>query len=272
TESSPHSYTGMMSDPFFGRPVGLGGLAAAALQARAWIEASGAPARALAEVAAKNRTNGARNPLAHLREAVSVEEVEASPVAASPLRTLEVSPASDGAAAMVVAVEERAREIHPRPVWIEGAGYSHDLAYPGHRNLARLKSCREASERAFRMARVRSAVRQTNFAEVSECFAHQELMLYEALGLAPAGEAARFLDSGATRPDGDYPVNPSGGALCGDPGVATGLARVGEVCLQLWRKAGAHQLEPAPTRGVAHAASGLAMQSNLVYVLGTDRE
>jgi acetyl-CoA C-acetyltransferase len=101
---------------------------------------------------------------------------------------------------------------------------------------------------------------------VSEYYAYQELMLYEAFNLCHEGEGARLLESGKTAPGGETPVNPSGGVLCANPVVATGLIRLAEAAAQVSNRAGDIQVEGA-RKSLAHAGGGFAMQAAACVVL-----
>ncbi|MBI4577428.1 MAG: lipid-transfer protein [Planctomycetes bacterium] len=263
SECGPGAYSHLQCEPFYLRPLGADGVQLAALQARRFLDRSGLDEGHAAWVASKNRADGERNDRAVLRSAVSPREVAASGVLASPVRRLEVAPVTDGCCAVLVAVEEEARRRTPRPAWVRGVAHAAEVYYPGHRDLADTTACRVAARRAYEAAGVDDPGRAFQVAEVHSEVAHQELMLYEALGL---GEARALVDEGATALGGRIPVNPSGGPLCANPIMATGLVRVAEAALQVSGQAGAHQVEGA-RRAVAHAAGGLCMQSSAVFVL-----
>jgi acetyl-CoA C-acetyltransferase len=117
------------------------------------------------------------------------------------------------------------------------------------------------------MAGVKDPLAELDAAEVSEKFAHEELMIYEALGLCNEGQGKSLIERGVTRRDGEMPVNPSGGALGADPVCATGLIRVIEAAKQIRGEAGACQV-PDVRRALAHGQFGMCCQKNTVYVLG----
>lgn len=268
SESSPQSYSGLIGDCFFMRPLGLEAITTSALQARAYMNRWGTTDEQVAKVAVKNRTNGLSNPHVHAAKSVTLQEVLSSPVIASPLKRLECSPVTDGAAALVLATEERARKITKRPVWIQGVGFFHDAFYPGHRDLATSRSAQLAARKAFAEADISNPRNQLDFAELFEPFAFHELLLYESLGLCAPGEGGKLCESGFTQPRGEFPVNRSGGALCANPLMATGLVRLLEASRQLSGeadvRAGRHG------RALVHSTSGLCLQSNIVFVLGID--
>jgi acetyl-CoA C-acetyltransferase len=168
---------------------------------------------------------------------------------------------------VVLASEEVAKEICPNPVWIKGIGNACDN-YLRDRDLTRLNSLEIAARRAYRMAGIEEPFREVDVAEISERFAHQELMAYEALGFCREGKGRVLIEEGMTEVYGDIPVNPSGGALAGDPICATGMIRLIEAAKQI-RGEAENQVEDCRT-ALAHAQWGLLAQKNLVFILGDE--
>ncbi|HOB87211.1 MAG TPA: thiolase family protein [Bacillota bacterium] len=268
SDSAPAFYTNMSCDPFLLRPLGLTGESAAALQARVYAHRFGATEEDFAAVAVKNRRLGSINPHTQLKSPVTLEEVLASPVVASPLRELTTAPVTDGAAAVIMATGEYARERGKDLVRVEGIGFSQDLYYPGNKDLSTSASAKAAAAMAYREAQVKDPLRELDFAEITEQHAFYELLLYEALGWCGPGEGRRLLAEGVTDREGEFPVNPSGGALCANPVMSAGLVRVVECCRQLTGTAEGYQLPKPVRRALAHACSGLFLQSNLAIILG----
>jgi len=265
---NPHQVTFYTLDPLFDRQIGvLNDIAAAALQARMYMNRYGVSEEHLAMAAVKNIANAAQNPCAHRKMPdVSVKEVMSSKVFYDPIRELMMSPISDGACALILASEERAKEITDKPVWIEGVGSCQD-SYLRDRNIQSLDSLQMAARTAYKMAGVKEPFSELDVAEVSEKFAHEELMIYEALGLCQEGEGKNLIEGGTTRRDGEMPVNPSGGALGADPVCATGLIRVIEAAKQIRGEADGYQV-PDVHRALAHGQFGICAQKNTVFVLG----
>jgi len=116
------------------------------------------------------------------------------------------------------------------------------------------------------MAGIRDPFAELDVAEVSERYAHEELMIYEALGFCEEGRGADLIESGVTYVDDQLPVNPSGGALSADPITATGLIRIVEAAMQI-RGEARNQVSGA-SLALAHGQTGLCAQSNIVYILG----
>ncbi|MEW5944872.1 MAG: thiolase family protein [bacterium] len=269
SESHPHFYTGLQTDPHFLRPLDLDDLTVGALQANVYMNRYGVTGEQCAKVAVKNRKNGSKNPYAVLRKEVSLDEVMKSPVLASPIRELEAYPVTDGVCVVIMAAEEKAKKMTGAPAWITGAGHIMDGFYPGHRDLAELKGLRKAAGDAYRAAGIKNPLGQIDVAEVSESFAYQELMICEALGLCGPGEGGKLIDGGKTEMGGALPVNPSGGALCANPFMATGLVRIAEAALQVSGMAGERQVPGAKT-ALAHGSSGLGLMANAVVILSKD--
>ena len=231
--------------------------ALAGIVTRAWMTRTGATLRDMSLVAVKNHANGARNPLAHFQEAVTLETVLESRLVADPLRLYHCCPISDGAAAVVVRAERA-------PVRIAGIGQGSDyLALRYRDDFTGFRATREAARTAFRMAGF--GPERVEVAELHDAFAPFELISMEDTGLAPAGKAARMVAHGETALDGRLPVNPSGGLKArGHPLGATALAQVVELCWQLTGQAEGRQVSARV--GLAQSIGGLAT-SNWVTLL-----
>jgi acetyl-CoA C-acetyltransferase len=266
SESPAVKQSQLMCDPFYTRPLGLDASAAAAMQARAYMHKYGVSEAAPAGVAVKNRAAGLENGYALMRRGVSLQEVMDSPQVMSPIRELEAAPVTDGACAIVLADGNVSRAIKARRAWVSGLGHCTDGYSLGSRDLFRAASAGRAAAAAYSQAGIGDPARQLDLLEVTESFAHQELMLYEALGLCGEGEAEALLASGATAPGGATPVNVSGGALCANPVVATGLVRLAEACAQVTGRQEGARVSGAK-RALAHGAGGLAMQSAACLVV-----
>jgi acetyl-CoA acetyltransferase len=215
-------------DPYYLAPLGLDQVSYAALQA----SALGADEAALREIVRRSRADGRANPCApDLPEPAGDE-----PYQVRPLRLTDIAPPTDGAAAVVLAAGDLARRITGRPAWITGIAHRVDPHYLGLRDLARSVSAADAA----RAAGVGKG--PVDVAELHAQFSHEEIILREALGLAP-----------------DVTVNPSGGPLAANPVMATGLIRIGEAARRI--------MDGGAARAVGHAASGPCLQQNLVTVM-----
>ncbi|MHB8895731.1 MAG: thiolase family protein [Candidatus Geothermincolia bacterium] len=258
-------------NPVYDRQMGLmNELSTAALQANAYLNKFGASEEDLNKIAARLLRNAALNPNAVRSNAkATADDVLASDSLYEPLRQLQCYPFTDGACAMILASEERAKELTDKPVWIKGMGNSVDSFYIGERDLATSRSAKLAAERAYKMAGIDDPTGQLDLAEVSAKFAHQEPILTEALGLFAEGSAARVANEGLADLGGAMPVCPSGGGLGAYLFSAAGLVRIAECVRQLQGLAGDAQVPGAKT-AVAHGQDGFCAQHNAVMVLSTE--
>lgn len=253
-------------EPIFHQKLGLDFLQAAALQQSQYMNTHGISKEQCAMVVEKNRANGLRNPYARFGGNISVEEVLNSEMMAYPITAQQMKPVCDGAATLILANEEKAKKLTDKPVWITGMGQAYDTHFIGERNLAESLALEAAARQAYTMAGITDPENEIDLAEVSEHYAYQELLWTEALGLCPSGEGGRFVESGASRMDGQMPVNPSGGVLSGNPRMVAGLIRVIESALQLRGEAGERQIDGVK-KALAHGTNGPCGQEHCVLVL-----
>jgi acetyl-CoA C-acetyltransferase len=205
-----------------------------ALYANAHMAKYGTTEEDMALVAVKNHKYAAMNPVAHLRNKITVDDVLSSMVIASPLKLYDCSPISDGASCVIVASEEKARELKiDTPVWVAGIGYSSGTAnLSKRRDFVSLDASVLASQRAYKAAGISPS--QLDFAEVHDCFTIAEIMAYEDLGFCSRGEGVKLLRDGQTEIGGKIPVNMDGGLKAkGHPIGATGCAMIYELTRQL---------------------------------------
>ena len=229
-------------DPYLLAPLWPDSVSVAALQARLGLEAGRWTEKDMAEVAARSRAAAMSNPGAQVSGSVAAPELLARPYVAEPLRAHDCAPVGDGAAVVIIASAARARELCERPAWISGFAHQVDSGSLGARDLLAVPSAAGAASAAFGGSGVPVDVAPIEVAELHAPFSHQELLLREALGL---GEGVA--------------VNPSGGALCGNPMFAAGLARIGMAARAV--------MSGRAGRALGHATSGPALQQNLVCVL-----
>jgi len=261
-----HSARLFETDPTWERPNAfMNDITAGGFQMRAYMEKYGVSAEDIAKVAVNNRKNAAKNPLS-LKEAqypnLTTKEVLESGNYADPVTELMVSPLCDGVAAILLAPEKQALKITDKPVWITGVGYNQDTYYLGDRDLSTSKSMEFAGKMAFKAAGIKNPKDEIDVAELSEVFAHEELIFSEALGLAEKGQGAKL----NYEINGDLPINPSGGALGGNPPCATGLIRIIEAVKQLRGEANGYQVKDAK-KAIASGQIGMCAQNNILYVL-----
>ena len=231
-----------------------------ALYASAHMEKFGTREEDLALVAVKNHKYGSLNPLAHFQNRVSVDEVLASPVIAWPLKLYDCCPISDGAAAVVLASEDKLRELKVEdPVWVRGVGFSSGTANLSRReDYVGLKASVLASRMAYRVARVEP--RDVDVACVHDCFTIAEIMAYEDLGFCKKGEGGKLIREGETEIGGRIAVNVDGGLKAkGHPIGATGCAMIYELVKQLRGEAEKRERQ-VPLKnyvGLAHNIGGV---------------
>ncbi len=205
-----------------------------ALHAVAHMHKYGTTEEDLALVSVKNHKYGAMNPLAHFQREITVEDVLSSHVIAWPLKLYDCCPISDGAAAVVLASEEKVKELGiDTPVWIEAIGYSSGTA-----NLSKRKDYvgLEATVKASRIAYKKAGISpgDVDVATVHDCFTIAEILAYEDLGFCKKGEGGKMIRNGETEIGGKIPVNIDGGLKAkGHPIGATGVSMVVELTKQL---------------------------------------
>ena len=236
-------------DPYNVAPLWPDSVAVAALQARAMIDAGKCSERDMAGVAARSRRDAKSNPAAQVIGDFDVEALLAQPYIASPLRTHDCPPISDGAAAVVLAAGDLARRVSKRPAWITGIDHRIEPHGLGVRDLTQSPSTTLAAKNAGAFPSKFGPLRfdkgcPFDVMELHAPFTHQELILRAALDEAMHA---------------DMIVNPSGGAVAANAVMVAGLARIGE--------AARHVMMNGADRVLAHATSGPCLQQNLVCVM-----
>jgi acetyl-CoA acetyltransferase len=222
-----------------------------AAAARSHMQRYGTKVEHFAMVSAKNSFHGSLNPRAQFHEAMTVEQVLASPMIAEPLTRPMCSPIGDGAAAAVIVSERKMRQLGlSRPVRVASSvlrsGWDHGADGEGLSEVC--------SREAFAEAGL--GPEDLSLVELHDASAPAELMGYESIGLCPKGEGGRLVADGATRLGGRIPVSTSGGLLRkGHPIGATGIAQVVEITEQLQGRAGARQVAGARA-GLCHNGGG----------------
>lgn len=246
-----------------------------ALLASRYLAEYGRTVDDFARVAVKNHQNAVLNPIAQFSTPVTMEQVAASPLVADPLRSLDCTPTTDGAAALILTSVQRARSGTLPYAVIEGMGFAvTDGMFNGMFNPANdylgFRATRAAAQTAYRQAGIRHPRSELDLIECHDCFTVTELVNYEDLGLCAPGTGWKLLLDGATQPDGDIPVNVSGGLQsCGHPIGATGVRVVKEIADHVTGRAGARQIANAE-RGLAHTLGGPGILSSAM-VLATGR-
>ena len=226
-----------------------------AMMARYHMHKHGTNREQLAMVAVKNHLNGCLNPIAQYRRKISIDNVLSSPFVAEPLRVLDCSPLSDGAAALILCPLDKAREYGKDEIAMVASSQSSDtLALHERKSFDSLESTKRASEIAYEKAGIQP--RDVDVAEVHDCFTIAEIMAIEDLGFVKKGEGGKAVEEGLTKIDGEMPVNTSGGLKArGHPIGATGIAQAYEIVLQLRGKAEKRQV-PNAKIGLCHNVGG----------------
>nr|HID59740.1 thiolase family protein [Desulfobacterales bacterium] len=186
------------------------------------------------------------NPYSHIKKKVTVEDVMKSPPVCWPIKYLECCPRSDGACAVIMVSEEKARELNRKAAWIRGVQYIVCTPYYGDRpggvdwlNLAM------AGKRLYKMCGITNPMEEIDVIELQAPFPIVHFLALEALGFCEHGEAGKLIESGATRMGGKLPVNPSGGVICTNQIGVAGLVRIAEASLQIMEKADKRQVAGA---------------------------
>ena len=211
-----------------------------------------------AKIRAKASRHAARNPLALFRTEVTAEEVMASPVMWPGVMTrLMACPPTCGAAAALLVSEAYARKHgldHSVRIRAQSMTTDSPKTFETHdmREVVGFSMAQEAARQVYEQAGI--SPQDVNVVELHDCFAHNELLTYEALGLCPVGGAEKFVCDGDNTYGGKFVTNPSGGLLSkGHPLGATGLAQCTELVQQLRGRADQRQVQNAR----------LALQHNL---------
>ncbi len=203
--------------------------------AQAYFEEFGDHSSTLATIAAKNHANGSKNPLAHMQKDVGFDFCntvsDKNPMVAAPLKVTDCSLISDGAAAIVIASDDVAKN-HEKAIRFRSTAHVQDILPMSRRKLTDLEGPAKAFASAFDQAGI--SVHDLDFAEIHDCFTIAELLVYEAMGLAPKGKGAQVLEDGMVYPDGSLPINLSGGLKAkGHPVGATGVSMHVMTAMQL---------------------------------------
>ncbi len=239
-----------------------------ALFARRHMHEFGTTRENLLQVAVKNHHYGAKNPMALFRKEITLEKALASEEVATPLQVYDCCANADGAACVILASEEKAKELSEKPIWLDGMGCATaSMSVLRRPSLTNLPSAQEASSIAYEMAGVTAG--DVKVADVHDCFTIAELMAYEDLGFCPEGEGGRFIEERETYIGGKVAVNVDGGLKAkGHPIGATGVSMTVEIVKQLRGEAGERQVPDADV-GLTHNVGGIG-QYCFVQVLKRD--
>lgn len=247
------------------QPLGMGAIHMGAFFPSAYQDRYGVSEDDLLAVAAKNRENADHNPFAHVTSAL--EPDLATRMVSTPLSLGMACPVSSGAAALVLTSEEIAQRESPNPLVRVTAHGSISDGYLGgkRRDFSAFEVVEVLARRIYRDAQVLEPRRDLDLAELFCPYSPMEFMMMEAFGICDFGEAPELFRSGATRFDGEIPVNVSGGIQCTNPGLAGQIAPVAHVALQLMGQAAGRQVEAR--RGIAHSTGGTFFQFHTATIM-----
>jgi len=226
-----------------------------AMMARRHMYEYGTTREQLAMVSVINHKNGAKNPLAQFPFEISVDSVLNSTMVADPLRLLDCSPVTDGAAAVILCAAEDAKKYTDTPIYIKASAQSSGtIALHDRTDLTTIDSTVYAARNAYKMAGLEP--KNIDAVEVHDCFSINGLLAIEDLGFVEKGKGGIAIEEGMTELDGEIPVNPSGGLKSrGHPLGATGIAQAAEIVWQLRGEAGKRQIDGAEI-GMTHNIGG----------------
>jgi len=251
------------------RSLGVTLPAYAALLARYYMHKYGAPREAFAYVAIKNHKNGSLNPKAHLQKEISLEEYFSSKIVADPLRVMDYTPISDGAAAVILAPLELAYSYTSKPVVVKSVACATDSFVLHERDdVLLMKAVKLSMEKALRDSQHK--IEDVQLVELHDMATVLELVELESMGFFKHGESWKATMEGVTALDGDLPVNTSGGLKSkGHPIGATGVAQAYEVFLQMRREAGKRQVKREVEVAASMSMGGFGVNAvSVMYEVG----
>ena len=235
-------------DPFWDRPIFAGAVAGLAMEATAYMHATGATEEDAAYVAVRERKHGLNNPYAHLHINMTIEDVMNSPYLSWPVKMGDMCPRTDGACALVFASEDVADDFPQKPVWIMGVADRHLWAYTSDPYLdfktgeAWFPAMQKSSQDVYGRVGITDPLEQFDVAELYLPYSFAGLRYMESLGFCEKGGAPELTRAGTFDMSGKCPVNPSGGVMSSNAIGATGLIRVAECAWQIQGRAGERQV------------------------------
>jgi acetyl-CoA C-acetyltransferase len=237
-----------------------------AMIARRHMYQYGTTREQMAAVAVKNHANGAKNPLAHMRKVITMEQALNGKPISEPLTVYDCSLISDGAAAVLIAPFERASEFTDKPVRVLGIAQASDnVALDEKEDITTLRAVKISAEKAYKMAGLKPS--DIQFAEVHDCFTIAEIVAIEDLGFVKKGEGGPYSLAGKTCIQGELPVNTSGGLKAkGHPVGATGVGQICDVVQQIRGEADERQVK-RNSLGLAQNLGGSGATS-VITILG----
>jgi len=232
-------YLGYAADGEYELFHGASFVALNALVMRYYMKEYGYTEEDLAHFSVNAHANGAKNPYAMFKRPIKLETVLKSPYIADPIKLFDASPVCDGAAAVIITTEEKAREFVDKAKMVEVAGIGRaidTINLANREDLLTLKATKVAAERAYKMAGI--TVKDIDLFEIHDAFTIMAALSLEAIGAAEKGKGAQLAVEGQIAIDGDYPIQTLGGLKSrGHPVGATGVYQTIEAVWQLREEA-----------------------------------
>jgi acetyl-CoA C-acetyltransferase len=239
-----------------------------AMHARGHFTKYGTTEEDLALIRLKSSTYGVINEKAVFRKSLTLDKIMEPKYIATPLKMMDCCANADGSSCIILASEERAKDLCKKPVWVKGVGMATaPINMAGRDTFSGLKCAQLAAKKAYEMAGV--GPKEIDVAEVHDCFTIAEMMAYEDLGFAEPGQGKELIRNKETYKEGRIPVNVDGGLLSkGHPIGATGGSQIRTIALQLKGEAGEIQV-PGAKIGLVHNIGGVGIYGN-VTIFGVD--
>jgi acetyl-CoA C-acetyltransferase len=232
-------------DPIVERMTLAGAVGGLAIEATRYMQKYNVPEETIALAAVRARKNAQKNPHAHLKLELTVEHVLSSPYIAYPIHYLDMCPTSDGACAVIMATEKRAKQLCSRPAWINAVVCRHNHAWIS--DVFDQRTLESAAVEAYRIVGITDPLKELDVIELYDPASYTLVAWLEDLHLCGPGEGRRLVEEGVTAMEGELPLNPSGGVVSTNPIGATALIRLAEAAMQIHGVAGEHQVDGVRT-------------------------
>lgn len=259
----------LIFDVFYERDMPLSTNTSVGLWATSYLQRYGYTEEDLARVAVRARRNAMKNPHAHLKGLIRVEDVMASRMISTPLKLFDICPRSSGSAAMIVGNMDMAKRFCSKPAFINGVASRTTTYWIGDRMTPTTDAeftdfviAGEAGALAYRQAGITDPLKQIQVTELYEPYTVMTPLQLERLGFCAPGTALRLEKEGYWDMEGGaVAVNPSGGTLCTNPIAVSGLVRAIDAATQVMGRAGTMQV-PGVRNTVSSAVGGIAQFYN----------
>jgi acetyl-CoA C-acetyltransferase len=247
SESDTQAAISTCADPILERDFFGGAIGPNAAEYAMYMKQYGAVQEDAALVSVRDHNNALRNPYAHLRKFITVEDVMKSPMLCWPIKLLDSCPRSDGACAVIYASERKAPKIAPKPAWVHATAVSHDYVYFGDYDWEKMPTLHATVDRVYQRAGITFPLKEIDVMELYLPFSTCGVVWMDHMRFCEPGEAPKLIRKGVFDMNGELPINPSGGVMSTNPIGATALVRIGEAALQVMGKAGERQVSDVRT-------------------------